>query len=269
MSRMVRLLEERFGFQLFERRPNGLDLTAQGRALQPGLTSAFDAIAGLAEQVSLMRTTPVLTLGVGPTFAVRWLIPRLRGFYEQHPEIDVRLSTGGALNPFRDDWTCGILLGDGHWPGYEAELLFATDLFPVCTKAVAQRIQHPSKLTRQDMLQVAHSPEDWDLWLAAAGVKPRGKGVGPTFGNYTMALQAAVDGIGVAIGLRPYVEEDLAKGRLVAPFSVTVPKKRAWYLLYRAFRKDDPGLAVLRAWLIDSLSSERRSIAPKAPRNEP
>jgi DNA-binding transcriptional LysR family regulator len=69
-----------------------------------------------------------------------------------------------------------------------------------------------------------------------------------------MALQAAVDGIGVAIGLRPYVEDDLAKGRLVAPFSITVPKKRAWYLVYRAFRKDDPGLAILRAWLLSSLS---------------
>lgn len=257
VSRMVRLLEERFGFQLFERRPNGLDLTAQGRALQPGLTSAFDAIASVAEQVSQMRLTPVLTLGVGPSFATRWLIPRLRGFYQQHPEIDVRLSTGGAVNPFRDDWTCGIMLGDGNWPGYDAELLFTTDLFPVCTKAVAARIPHPSKLAREDMLQVSHSPEDWTLWLAAAGVKPRGRVLGPSFGNYAMALQAAVDGIGVAIGLRPYVEDDLAKGRLVAPFAVTVPKKRAWYLVYRAFRKDDPGLAVLRAWLLRSLSPEK------------
>lgn len=263
ISRMVRLLEERFGFQLFERRPNGLDLTAQGKALQPGLTSAFDAIAGIAKQVSAMHSTPVLTLGVGPTFAVRWLIPRLRGFYETYPEIDVRLSTGGAMNPFRDDWTCGIVLGDGHWPGYEAELLFTTDLFPVCTKAVAARIPHPLKLTRQDMLEVAHSPEDWQLWLAAAGVKPRGKTFGPTFGNHTMALQAAIDGIGVAIGFRPYVEEDLAKGRLVAPFSITVPKPRAWYLLYRPFRKDDPGLAVLRTWLRDSLASEHQ--APPKP----
>jgi DNA-binding transcriptional LysR family regulator len=71
-----------------------------------------------------------------------------------------------------------------------------------------------------------------------------------------MALQAALDGIGVAIGLRPYVEDDLAAGRLVAPFSITVPKKRAWYLVYRPFRRDDPGLAVLRAWLRNSLSTE-------------
>ena len=256
VSRMVRLLEERFGFQLFDRRPNGLDLTAQGEALQPGLTAAFDAIAGVVQQVSAMRATPVLTLGVGPSFAVRWLIPRLRGFYLQHPEIDVRLSTGGAINPFRDDWTCGILLGDGKWAGYESELLFSTDLFPVCTKQVAARLTHPSKLVSEELLRVAHSPEEWPLWLAAAGVKPRGRSLGPTFDNYAMAMQAALDGIGVAIGLRPYVEDDLAAGRLVAPFSITVPKTRAWYLVYRPFRRDDPGLAVLRAWLRNSLSTE-------------
>jgi LysR family glycine cleavage system transcriptional activator/LysR family transcriptional regulator of beta-lactamase len=267
ISRMVRLLEERFGFQLFERKPNGLALTAQGRALHPGLTSAFDSIAGLAEHVSQMRMTPVLTLGVGPSFATRWLIPRLRSFYVEHPEIDVRLSTGGAINPFRDDWTCGIMLGDGRWPGYEAELLFRSDLFPVCTKAVAERISHPSKLARQDMLQVAHSPQDWNLWLAAAGVKPRGRGTGPMFGNYAMALQAAVDGIGVAMGLGPYVEEDLAMGRLVAPFSITVVKDRAWYLVYRHFRKDDPGLALLRTWLHNSLSPTPPDAVPAPPRN--
>ena len=122
-------------------------------------------------------------------------------------------------------------------------------------------------ISKWPLVQVAHSPEDWDLWLAAAGVKPRGKVLGPTFGNYTMALQAAVDGIGMAIGLRPYVEEDLAKGRLVAPYSITVPKKRAWYLLYRAFRKDDPGLAVLRAWLHESLSSKAPGDASNASRN--
>ena len=260
VSRMVRLLEERFGFQLFERRPNGLDLTAQGKALQPGLTSAFDAIAGIAEQVSAMRATPVLTLGVGPSFAVRWLIPRLRGFYQMHPEIDVRLSTGGAINPFRDDWTCGILLGDGNWEGYESELLFTTDLFPVCTKQVAARLTSPSKLMREDMLQVSHSPDDWNRWLTAAGVKPRGKLQGPTFGNYAMALQAAVDGIGVAMGLGPYVEDDMAKGRLVAPFAIAVPKKHAWYLVYRPFRRDDAGLAVLRAWLRDSLGTKPASV---------
>jgi DNA-binding transcriptional LysR family regulator len=252
VSRMVRLLEARLGFALFERLPNGLALTVQGKALQPNLTAAFDAIAAITEQVAAMRTTPVLTLGVGPSFAMRWLIPRLAGFYRRHPDIAVRLATGGATNPFRDDWTCGILLGNGDWPSYAAEPMFSADLFPVCTGQIAQRLTQPADLSRESLLQVQHSPEEWPLWLAAAGVRLPANTLGPRFDSYAMALQAAVDGVGVAMALRPYVEDDIAAGRLVAPFSLAVPKGRAWYLVYRPFREDDPGLIAFRDWLRES-----------------
>jgi DNA-binding transcriptional LysR family regulator len=249
ISRMVRLLEERMGIQLFERRPNGLTLTAQGKALQPGLTAALDAIAGVIDEVVAMRTTPVLTLGVGPSFAVRWLIPRLASFYGEHPEIEVRIATGGAINPFQDDWTCGIRLGDGNWPGYEAEPMFSADLFPVCTAAIAARLAKSEDLSGETLLQVAHAPGDWPLWLSAAGVKVRQKNFGPRFDNYAMVLQAALDGMGVAIGLGPYVADDIAAGRLVAPFPLSVPKGRAWYLVYQSFRQQEPALIAFKAWL--------------------
>jgi LysR family glycine cleavage system transcriptional activator/LysR family transcriptional regulator of beta-lactamase len=256
VSRLVRLLEDRLGFRLFERMPNGLALTPQGRALQPGLTAAFDAIAGITQQVAAMRSTPVLTLGVGPSFAVRWLIPRLASFYRQHPDIEVRLATGGAINPFNDDWTCGILLGNGDWPGHQAEPMFSADLFPVCTRSIAQRLKNPSDLARECLLEVQHSPEEWPLWLAAARVKPRAQAPGPRFDSYAMALQAAVDGVGVAIGLRPYVVDDLASGRLVAPFKLAVPKGQAWYLVYRPFRQDDAALVAFRDWLMANVERD-------------
>jgi len=258
ISRLVRLLEDRLGFRLFERMPNGLALTPQGKALQPGLTAAFDAIAGITQQVAAMRNTPVLTLGVGPSFAVRWLIPRLASFYRAHPDIEVRLATGGAINPFNDDWTCGILLGNGDWAGHQAEPMFSADLFPVCARSIAQRLKKPADLAKEVLLEVQHSPEEWPLWLAAARVK-HANTLGPRFDNYAMALQAAVDGVGVAIGLRPYVEDDLASGRLVAPFKLAVPKGQAWYLVYRPFRQDDAALVAFREWLMANLEPQRRS----------
>jgi DNA-binding transcriptional LysR family regulator len=252
VSRLVRLLEARLGFPLFERLPNGLALTPQGKALQPDLTASFDAIAAATDRVAAMRTTPLLTVGVGPSFATRWLIPRLASFHERHPDIDVRLATGGATNPFRDDWTCGIFLGTGDWPGYETEPLFSGELFPVCTPAIARRLTEPADLVQENLLQVAHSPEEWPLWLAAARVRFASKRLGASFGSYAMALQAALDGVGVAVALRPYVEDDIAAGRLVAPFALAVPKGRAWYLVYRPFRQDDPNLVAFRGWLRDS-----------------
>lgn len=249
VSRMVRLLEARLGFPLFERHANRLALTWQGKALLPGLSSAFDAIASLAAQVAGMSAVPVLTVGVGPSFAIRWLIPRLASFQARHPDIEVRIATGGAINPIRDDWTCGIALGDGTFPGYEAEALFSADLFPVCSPAIARRIRAPADLKSQTLLQVAHAPEDWPLWLRAAGSKLRPEKRSPKFDTYALALQAAVDGLGVAIGLRPYVADDVAAGRLVAPFALTVPKGKAWYLIAPAARRDDPAFQAFRTWL--------------------
>ena len=130
VSRMVRLLEERLGFALFRRHANALELTVQGQAFLSGLTDSFDAIARLTDQVAAMRAGPVLTVGVGPTLAVNWLIPRLTSFYHRHPEIEVRMATGGAMRPVRDDWTCTIRRDSAAWPGYVAEQLFPSTLVP-------------------------------------------------------------------------------------------------------------------------------------------
>ena len=116
VSRMVHLLEQRLGVALFERKANRLALTAAGRAYQSGLTPIFDALASLTAQVTAPSAPAVLTIGVGPTFAMRWLIPRLADFRKQEPDIEVRITTGGAAAPFGDDWSCGIKLGDGEWP---------------------------------------------------------------------------------------------------------------------------------------------------------
>src|SRR5438876_3711445 len=133
ISRMVQLLEQRLGVPLFERKANRLALTAAGRAYQGGLTQIFDQLANLTAQVTAMAGSRVLTVGVGPTFATRWLIPRLADFQKAEPDVEVRFATGGATLPYNDDWTCGIRLGDGNWPGFAAEQLFAADFTPVCS----------------------------------------------------------------------------------------------------------------------------------------
>ena len=250
ISRMVKLLEARIGFALFERHANRLELTAQGKALLPGLTAAFDSIANLTAQVAAMSAAPVLTVGVGPSFAMRWLIPRLSDFQSAHPDVEVRIATGGAINPIGADWTCGIILGDGEWQGFDAQMLFSADLFPVCAPEIARRLAAPGELRKETLLEVAHSLEDWPLWLKAAGVRLRSEKRSPRFDTYALALQAAADGLGVAIGLRPYVADDLDAGRLVAPFPLTVPRGKAWYLIWPPLRRDDAAFVAFRGWLV-------------------
>jgi len=249
VSRMVHLLEERLGVALFERKANRLALTSAGRAYQNGLTPIFDALASLTAQVTAQSSVRVLTIGVGPTFAMRWLIPRLADFRKEQPDIEVRITTGGAAVPFGDDWSCGITLGDGAWPGLSAEPLFAADLLPVCAPGLAAPLKRPGDLKGPSLLRVAHAAEDWPAWLTAAGV-PRLAARGLQFQYYGQALQAAVDGLGIAMGITPYIDDDLAAGRLVAPFALSVPKGMRWYLVYRSFQTEQRDFAAFRRWIM-------------------
>ena len=269
ISRMVNLLEQRLGVVLFERKANRLALTAAGRAYQSGLTPIFDALSSLTAQIMAPSSMRVLTLGVGPTFAMKWLIPRLADFSEEEPDIEVRITTGGAAVPFGDDWSCGIRLGDGAWPGLVAEPLFAADLVPVCTPRLTATLKRPSDLKGPSLLRVSHAAEDWSLWLKAAGVS-RITARGTEFQYYGHALQAAIDGLGVAMGIRPYIDDDLAAGRLVAPFALTVPKGERWYLVYRSFQAGQRDFTAFRRWIMQAaaLSATRNSQRKEASKKD-
>jgi LysR family transcriptional regulator, glycine cleavage system transcriptional activator len=248
VSRMVRLLEDRLGVGLFERSANRLALTAAGRAYRIGLSPILDALVQLTDQVKAQSGSRVLTVGVGPTFAVRWLIPRLADFRRSAPDIDVRITTGGAAAPFADDWTCGIKLGEGDWPGLVSERLFDADLTPVCAPRYAKRLKSPRQLKDATLLRVAHARADWPLWLGAAGLGGIAA-TGPIFEFYGHALQAAGDGVGVALGISPYIDDDLRAGRLVAPFKLSVPKGSQWYLIFKESRREQPAFVTFQRWI--------------------
>lgn len=257
ISRMVHLLEQRLGLQLFERKANRLALTPAGRTYQVGLTQLFDQLAILTAQVTATAGARALTVGVGPTFATRWLIPRLADFQRKEPEIEVRFATGGMTVPYNDDWTCGIRLGDGNWPGFIAERLFAAGLTPVCSPVMATRLKTPEDLKTVPLLRVAHASEDWPRWFKAVGL-PKIRIKGPEFEYYNQALQAAADGVGVAMGIRPYLDDDLRTGRLTAPFAKSVSKGEHWYLIYRDARKDEAAFLAFRAWIMRAAKAKSR-----------
>ena len=250
ISRMVHLLEERLGVALFERKANRLALTPTGHTYQAGLTTIFDALANLTSQVTSSAGERVLTIGVGPTFAIRWLIPRLADFQKVEPDIEVRFTTGGVAAPFADDWTCGITLGDGDWPGLIAERMFAADLTPVCAPRLARALKRVERSRAGRRCCGSRTRQTTGRAGSRRRAPARIAAKGPEFEYYGQAIQAAADGVGVAMGIRPYIDDDLAAGRLVAPFALTVPKGQQWYLVYRDFRKDQRDFVAFRKWLL-------------------
>ncbi|HEY7296874.1 MAG TPA: LysR substrate-binding domain-containing protein [Xanthobacteraceae bacterium] len=259
VSHMVRILEQRLGYELFRRKPNRLELTVQGQAFLSGLTDAFDSIARLAEQVAAMRAGPVLTVGVGPTLAVNWLIPRLPGFHKAHSNVEVRMATGGATRPVRDDWTCTIRRASGAWPGYIAETLFPSTLVPVCTPALATRLRRLTDIHDATLLVVSHLQSEWLCWFKAAGMETPVPHSGEVmFESNAMAMQAVLDGVGVAIAQLVYVSDALLARRLVAPFPLTAQTNEVWLLHYRPIRQGEPALQAFRTWLQGEAERQRR-----------
>lgn len=250
VSRLVKLLEGRLDVALFLRHPNNLTLTPAGAAYQPGLTTLLDSLAALTERVKAFSGRQSLTVGVGPTFAIRWLIPRLAAFQAAQPDIEVRITTGGEAVPFGNDWTCSVTLGEGDRPGLRAEPLFSARLTPVCAPALAEKLKVPADLRDKTLLRVrvSHAVDDWPRWLEEADASDIAAD-GPEMGYYDQSLQAAVDGVGVAMGITPYIDDDLAAGRLVAPFDISIPKELRWYLVYQEARADEPAFAAFRDWI--------------------
>ena len=184
--------------------------------------------------------------------------PAAGGFPQHEPDIDVRITTGGAAVPFGDDWSCGIKLGDGEWPGLIAEPLFAADLLPVCTLRLANTLKRPGDLKGPTLLRVAHRPTTGRRWPQAAGIA-RVIARGLEFRISRQALQAPVDGLGIAMGIRPYIDDDLAAGRLVAPFALSVRKGMRWYLVYRGFSAGQRDFAAFGAGSCARRRSPRRA----------
>ncbi len=185
-------------------------------------------------------------------------MPRLSAFQEAHPGIDVRITTSTSFVDFhRDNVDAGIRYGRGQWPGVRAEWLMADEMFPVCSPSLSngnKPLKCPEDLRDHVLLHTSNVyTDDWRLWLTAAGLPadlPKQPGV--TFDLIFMTVQAAIDGIGVAMGRTSYVQDDIAKGRLVVPFKITLPTDAGFSLVSPQGRADSPKLSAFRQWLLAS-----------------
>ena len=236
ISHQVRGLEQRLGLKLFVRRNRSLLLSEAGQAYLPSVRAAFDQLNEATEKLLQKDRGGNLTVTTTSSFAVKWLVPRLGGFQRSNPEIDVRISTGTGLIDFsREDVDIGIRYGRGQWPSLSAERLVREDVMPVCAPALVKGpngLKKPADLKRFTLLHIGNFPDDWQVWLTAAGIKGIDSTRGVSFDFALAAYQAAMDGLGVALGRQPLVEPDLKAGRLVVPFDFRRSTEFAYYLVY-------------------------------------
>ena len=231
VSQQVKLLEDHLGRVLFRRTNRALLLTDEGQALLPRLHESFalmgEALAGL----EAMGDTGILTVSMAPSFAAKWLVPRLEGFQALHPEIDVRVTASMNLVAFADDGVdCAIRYGLGQYPGLVVEKLLDESVVPVCGPGLRRAVTgDPADLLRDMTLLHDDSPEQdascptWRMWLKAAGIAGIDAARGLHFNQASLVLEAAIAGRGAALAKARLAEDDLRAGRLVRLFDVSQP----------------------------------------------
>jgi LysR family transcriptional regulator, glycine cleavage system transcriptional activator len=260
ISHQIRRLEEQLGLRLFIRRSRTLLLTREAQEYLPAVRAAFEDLRLATERLQRPEKAQLLTVSTIASLAAKWLLPRLASFQDAHPGIEVRISTSNHLVDFRrEEVDVAIRYGRGRWPGLDARWLMAEDIFPVCSPALLRGprpLKTPQDLAHHTLIHASTSREDWQVWLTAAGLpKALAARPGLTFDLSLMAQQAAMDGLGVALGRSVYVEADIAAGRLVVPFDVKLPAEAGFYVVAPQETAETPKIAVFRDWLIAAVAA--------------
>ncbi len=262
VSRQVKALEDWLGAPLFHRRHRQVTLTPLGRHYLDAVSDPLAQIATATDRVVRQDTGRVLAISTYPTFALRWLVPRWIRFYDRHPDIDVQLTTSMLPVDFDHDHVdAAIQIGTGPetWPGLKAMRLVDIDLLPVCSPALQAGptpLNAPQDLARHTLLHGAPRRQDWQRWLdLIGGVDGVDPNTGLTFDSLNLSIQAAVEGLGVAIAIKALVDDDLAAGRLVHPFGPVRRSGQPFHLVYPPERGRDRRVKAFVEWMRGEIGS--------------
>ena len=264
VSHQVKALEDELGLRLFQRERQRLVITDAGKSYLEIVRDAFDRIAAGTERLMQRQKSGVLTVTASPNFAAKWLVHRLGRFAEANPGIDLRIgATVEHVDFAREDVDVAVRHGDGRWPGLHVTRLCAEELFPICSPKLLKGrngLRSPADLARQTLL---HSDDagDWTKWIEAAGISGIDLSRGPVFSQRSMAIDAAIDGHGVALARSALCAWDLLAGRLVRPFDLALKVPYAYWIACPKANADLPKIATFRTWLLAEAADDARRLA--------
>ena len=260
VSRQIRLLEEHLAVRLFRRGYREVTLTAGGREYLAALTEAFARVESATRRVVGAHRGRPLHIFASMMFTMRWLMPRLHGF-DEALSGGIRLSTSIAAepNPFGGgDVDAAIYLGPADWPGMVCHHLLRSRLVPICSPALlcGKALRRVSDLSHHTLLHSSVFPESWPKWLAMTGFAVPAGQHSVSFGSSSVAYQAALEGLGVALGQAALIREDVAAGRLVTPLPDTLVDGSAYILAYPPAAARNPLLNSFLRWLLAEAAKE-------------
>ena len=269
VSQQIQNLEDYVGAPLFRRTPKGLLLTDAAQTSLPALREAFDRLAEAASLLTAAVDGRRLTLTAAPSFAAKWLVPRLGLFERAHPEVDVWLSAGMELVDLAaGEVDVAIRYGGGRYPGLEVRRLMTETVIPVASPALLAEhpLDDPTDLKAHILLHDG-SPDpddscpDWPMWLAARGLRGVDGNRGPRFNQSSLVIEAAMNGRGVALAKRTLAQADLDAGRLIAPLQIATAVDFAYYLVHPKAKGRLPQVKAFIGWIEAEALAHERALA--------
>lgn len=256
VSQQVRRLEGHLGLALFARGGQGLRLTDEGRRYLDGIAGPLASIRRATDALMAEDTSGVLTVIAAPSFANRWIVPRFNRFYERHPDIDLRIGPAPVAPELGRGVDIIIYHDIGDRPGTYSMPLMGERIFPVCSPELLDANGGEAASFLRGQLLLRHARDGmglWEAWLEKAGLGDEGLRFGPRFDFSYLALAAALDGAGVALGRTLLVAEDLAAGRLCVPVPLTMVAPRPYWFCCAEAHAERPRVAAFREWLVDEM----------------
>lgn len=258
VSRSVAQLEDFLGLKLFQRKTRQVILTPAGATYAARVRDVLDRLAGATQALTRDDAKGTLSVSTFPSFAAKWLVPRLFRFRRAHPGIDMRLETTERLTDFdADGIDIAIRFGRGDYPGLATELLLREAVFPACSPQLIDAphpLREPGDLAHHTLIH-DDFPIDWAGWLRMAGVSDVDAHRGPVFSSSVLAMQAAVQGDGVVLARSGLAADDLAAGRLVKPFALSLPSDFAYYAVCPPRALERKRVKAFRDWLLAEVAS--------------
>jgi LysR family transcriptional regulator, glycine cleavage system transcriptional activator len=271
ISHQIKELEDQIGVSLFARTSRTMRLTREGEILQAAASDSLETLAKGLQRIRKLKNTQHLKVSASPSVGAKWLVPRLDRFLALVPGADVRIDVSANVLDFdRDDLDVAIRFGEGKYPGLRADLLFQDHVFPVCSpKLITDKrpLKSPRDLLNHPLIHLDWEAQglpwpNWKMWMQAAGIKDFDDARGLHFSQTSLAVQAAIAGQGVALGDSHLVADDLAKGRLVKPFelSLRAPPQFAYYVISPLETADAPMVKAFRDWSLNEAALTMQSL---------
>ena len=264
ISHQMKSLEDLLGLKLFERRQRKVVLTSAGGRYYPALRQAFDQMNEATEDLKAEDSSGSLTVNVLPTFAMRWLVPQLSTFQKRHPEIEVRMTTNvEAIDFNRVEADAAIRYGVGGWPGLTAKLLLREEIVPVCSPSLLEgrpRLKTPADLVHFPLLHDVNRPDTWRQWLTAVGEDTVDPDRGLKLDTTNLAVQGAIQGLGIVPVNPSLVRPELESGTLIEPLDFHLTVKGGYYLVYPVGRESRPRLKAFETWLTEITAEAEESL---------